>query len=63
VGSAETLLDDSLRLAERAKSADVDATLEEWEEMIHVWHAFASLLPEGRQAIERIGEYLEERFS
>ena len=47
----------------RAKSADVDASLEEWEEMIHVWHAFASLLPEGRQAIERIGEYLGERFS
>ncbi len=63
VGSAETLLDDSLRFAERAKSAGVDVVLEEWEEMIHVWHAFASLLPEGRQAIERIGEYLGQRFS
>jgi acetyl esterase/lipase len=63
VGTAETLLDDSRRLAERAKSADVDLTLEEWEGMIHVWHAFAALLPEGRQAIDRIGEYLGERLS
>jgi acetyl esterase/lipase len=39
VGTAETLLDDSTRLAERAKSAGVDVTLEPWEDMIHVWHA------------------------
>jgi acetyl esterase/lipase len=62
VGTAETLLDDSRSLARRAKAAGVDVVLEEWEEMIHVWHAFALLLPEGRQAIERIGEYLRERW-
>jgi acetyl esterase/lipase len=62
VGTAETLLDDATRLAERAKSQGVDVTLEAWEEMIHVWHAFAVMLPEGRQAIERIGEFLSERF-
>ncbi len=62
VGSAETLLDDSIRFAERAKSAGVDVILEEWEEMIHVWHAFAALLPEGRQAIDRIGGFLQERL-
>jgi acetyl esterase/lipase len=63
VGSAEVLLDDSLSLADRAKSSGVDITLEEWEQMIHVWHAFAQLLPEGQQAIERIGEYLRSRLS
>jgi acetyl esterase/lipase len=62
VGTAETLLDDSRRLADRAKSSGVDVVLEEWDEMIHVWHAFAPLLPEGRQAILRIGEYLVERL-
>ena len=36
--------------------------LEEWDEMIHVWHAFAALLPEGQQAIDRIGEFLTERL-
>jgi acetyl esterase/lipase len=58
VGSAEVLLDDSLRLAERASAAGVDTTLEVWPEMIHVWHSFAAILPEGRQAIERIGKFV-----
>lgn len=62
VGTAETLLDDARRLAERAKSAGVDVVLEEWDEMIHVWHAFAAMLPEGRRAIDRIGEYLVHQF-
>lgn len=60
VGTAETLLDDSVRLAERARAAGVDVTLEPWEDMIHVWQAFASMLPEGQQAIERIGEFIRQ---
>ncbi len=58
VGTAEVLLDDSTRFAERAQAAGTDVELEVWEDMVHVWHAFADLLPEGRQAIERIGTYL-----
>ena len=61
VGTAETLLDDSTRLAERARSAGVDVVLEPWEDMIHVWHLFASMLPEGQQAVDRIGEFIRER--
>jgi len=57
VGDAETLLDDSKRLAERAKAAGVDVTLEVWPEMPHVWHLFAHFLPEGQQAIDRAGEF------
>lgn len=60
VGTAETLLDDSTRLAERARKARVDVTLEPWEDMIHGWHIFASMLPEARQAIERIGAFVAE---
>jgi acetyl esterase/lipase len=59
VGDAEILLDDSTRIAERAKGAGVDVTLEVWPEMIHVWHVFAKLLPEGQQAIDRIGEFVQ----
>jgi acetyl esterase/lipase len=61
VGTAETLLDDATRLAERAKIAGTEVTLEVWEEMIHVWHLFATMLPEGQQAIARIGEYIRQR--
>jgi epsilon-lactone hydrolase len=60
VGETETLLDDSTRVAERAKSAGVKVDLEVWDEMIHVWHVFAKLLPEGQQAIDRIGRYVME---
>jgi len=58
VGSAEVLLDDSIRLADRASAAGVNTTLEVWPEMIHVWHSFATILPEGRQAIERIAKFV-----
>jgi acetyl esterase/lipase len=60
VGEAETLLDDSTRVAERAKSAGVKVDLEVWDEMIHVWHVFAKLLPEGQQAIDGVGRYVVE---
>jgi monoterpene epsilon-lactone hydrolase len=61
VGENEVLLSDSTRLAERAEAAGVDTTLEVWPDMIHVWHFFAAMLPEGQQAIERIGEWVKER--
>jgi|SRR5579885_2820373 acetyl esterase/lipase len=60
VGTAETLLDDASRLAERARKAGVQVTYEPWENMIHVWHLFAPMLDEGQQAIERIGAFVQE---
>jgi monoterpene epsilon-lactone hydrolase len=62
VGSEEVLLDDARGLVERARDAGVDATLEVWDEMFHVWHAFAMLLPEGQQAIDRIGRWVRARL-
>jgi acetyl esterase/lipase len=59
VGDAEVILDDSTRFAAKASAAGVDVTLEVWDEMPHVWHAFAGLLPESDQAIERIGGWLQ----
>ena len=48
-------------LCTKAKAAGVDVTLEEWEDMFHIWHFFAGMLPEGLQAIERIGEFVRQR--
>jgi phosphinothricin tripeptide acetyl hydrolase len=62
VGSAEILLDDAVRAAERARSAGVEATLRVWPEMIHVWHAFADLLPEGREAVDELAAFFEARL-
>ncbi len=57
VGGAEILLDDATRVAERAKKAGVKVDLEVWPDMIHVWHVFAKILPEGQQAIDKIGAF------
>jgi epsilon-lactone hydrolase len=51
VGAAETLLDDSTRLASVAGRVDVPVTLEVWPEMVHVWHLFHPRLAAGRRAI------------
>lgn len=62
VGDLETLLDDSTRLAARAEAAGVDVTLEVWPEMVHVWQLFAPMIPEGREAIARIGQFLRQKM-
>ena len=62
VGGAEVLRDDSTRVVELAKAAGVDATVEVWDDMIHDWHQFAYMLPEGQQAIDRIGEFIRQHM-
>jgi len=62
VGTAETLLDDSTRLAARAAAHDVDVTLRVWRDMIHVWHLFAPMLSEARDAIDEAGRFLRARL-
>jgi acetyl esterase/lipase len=57
VGTRETLLDDSMRLAARAEQAGVDVTLETVDEAPHVWHVFSSFLPEGRDSIDQIAAF------
>jgi epsilon-lactone hydrolase len=63
VGSDEVLLDDALGLAERARAAGVDVTLEEWPAMIHVWHWFLPMLAEAERAIGVIGRFVRDRIA
>ena len=63
VGTAETLIDDSNRLAERAKAAGVEVELEAWEDMIHAWQIFAPILPEAQQAIDGIGAFAKKHLA
>jgi len=62
VGTDEVLLSDSTRLVDRAKQAGVNAVIDEWEKMQHVWQFAASFIPEGRRAIERIGEFVDKYY-
>jgi acetyl esterase/lipase len=61
VGDAETLLDDTTRIAPKLKAAGVDVTVEVWDEMIHVWHLFAPMLDKGQEAIDSIGAFVRQR--
>jgi epsilon-lactone hydrolase len=58
VGSAETLLDDAVRIARRAGAADVRVNLEIWPHMIHAWHLWAAHLEAGRRAIASAGAFI-----
>ena len=58
VGSAETLLDDSVRLAGAAGAADVAVTLEIWPDMIHAWALWNAKLEAGRQALASAGAFM-----
>ena len=60
VGSIETLLDDTAVLAKKAREAGVEVEVDVWDDMPHVWQLFAAILPEGQQAIERIGEFMRK---
>jgi monoterpene epsilon-lactone hydrolase len=62
VGSAETLLDDSLRLEALAKDAGVSVTIKVWDDMVHVWQAFAAILPEAQQSIDEAGEFIRNHI-
>lgn len=61
VGTAEVLLDDARRVAERAQAAGVDVTLTVAEEMIHVWHFFAGSVPEADEGVARVAAFVRDR--
>lgn len=63
VGTAETLLDDSLRFVAKLRQAGGDVSIDAYPDMIHVWHAFAMILPEARDAIERLGAFFASRLA
>jgi len=59
----EILFETARQFVERAKAAGVDATLETWEGMIHVWQLFGlGLFPEAQEAIDKIGEWVKKLY-
>jgi monoterpene epsilon-lactone hydrolase len=60
VGTNEILLDDSTRLAERARDADVDVILDVTANVPHVFQSFVGLLDESDQALDRAALFLRQ---
>jgi len=63
VGTYETMLDDSLRFSEKAKTSGVDATLRVWDAMIHCFPLMAPLFPEATQALDEICLFIRQRLN
>ena len=61
VGTAETLLDDATRIAEKLHAAGVDVRLAIWPNMLHVFPLFAPILSEGRDGCLEIGSFIRSK--
>jgi monoterpene epsilon-lactone hydrolase len=63
VGTNEMLLDDSTRLAERARAAGVDVILDVTADVPHVFQAFTGLLVEADEALDRAALFLKQKLN
>lgn len=62
VGEHEMLRDDSIRVAEKARSDGVRVELEVWPGMFHVFPSHEPLLPEAKAAIRHIADFMRARL-
>jgi epsilon-lactone hydrolase len=62
-GSHEVLLDDAIRLARQAATADVDVTLDITPEVPHVFQAYYPILDEAAAALDRAGQFLSAHLA
>jgi epsilon-lactone hydrolase len=62
-GTHELLLDDSVRLAQQAATADVEVTLDITPGVPHVFQAYYPILDEAAAALDRAGQFLSGQLA
>jgi acetyl esterase/lipase len=62
-GSHEVLLDDAVRLARQAATADVEVTLDITPRVPHVFQAYSAMLDEAAAALDRAGQLLSAHLA
>jgi epsilon-lactone hydrolase len=60
VSTHEVLADESAVFAQNAQKAGVATTLEMVDEMVHVWHQYAHLVPEAKEAIASASAFIRK---
>ena len=55
--------DDGKQCVDAAKLAGVDATYHEGEGMAHIWTLFADRLPEAREGVALIGDFVRKHMA
>ncbi|MFS8114068.1 alpha/beta hydrolase [Rhizobium jaguaris] len=63
VGSRETLLDDTLRLEDKARKAGVHVKAEVWPGMIHQWQIFPFWIDDARKSNEKVAAFAISHFA
>jgi len=63
VGTDEMLLDDSVRLADNARTAGVEVELQVADGMMHVYQLLTWLVPEAQGAIDEIGAFVRRHVA
>ncbi len=61
-GTYEVLLDDSTRMATRARDAGVDVILDITADVPHVFQSFAGVLDEADEALDRAAFFIGQRI-
>ena len=62
-GTHEVLLDDAVRLARQAATADVEVTLDITAQVPHVFQAYYPILDEATAALDRAGQFLSAQLA
>lgn len=63
VGDAEVLVDDSVRLADKAEKAGLESAVHVWEGMPHVFLSSFAMLEAGAKALDDVGTFLVKRLA
>jgi len=58
-GTNELLIDSITSFVEKTRWAGVPVQFDIWEGMFHCWQVFAGQVPEGQEAIDRIGKFVQ----
>jgi acetyl esterase/lipase len=59
---SEVLLDDSVRLADKARAAGVTVEFAAWPGLPHVWQIFTPFMPEAKRAIDEAAGFIRRRL-
>jgi monoterpene epsilon-lactone hydrolase len=58
ISTAEVLYDDVLGFVAKARAAGVSVTLQPFDGLVHWWHLFWRLVPEARQALDQVADFV-----
>lgn len=63
ISNAEVLYDDVVKFTKKARAAGVPVTLQAFEGLVHWWHLFWRIVPEARQALDQVADFLDKLWA